>query len=403
MLKGTPKFTRLVPKHMEPKIKRTLPKPNEHGEWTTPGRIELNKKNVTKMLLKFSAAASGVALIGFATYVVTTYFYLESQWPPLEEIKSPSVRNLLHLATYYERLSPNYDRALVLLEKALKGATENEKLSPNSLAVIDMKVRIAECLLNLRQSPESVALMQQILPELQRKGQSSAPSSTANKLLYRLSIVLGRGYTDAGQLDSAVEVLSTGLQVVKRMKQEVVRQFDAESLEKYTEYDNMNLKETILTMYLGDVFYKKGDFSIAETLFQGMLAAIRQHRAHLAVAPRVVEDPRTFFDEWACLDAYAMLSLARMKTDSGDADEAMPYIELARKAVAEEKTIRPPILCVNCTARNFLELGKIAEAQGDKKRALRRYRDAHEHARLNFSDYQHQIVPEIKRLESEKS
>ncbi|KAJ1945640.1 hypothetical protein GGF37_001600, partial [Kickxella alabastrina] len=112
MLKGTPKFTRMQPKSAA--RRRAQPTPDGTGEpdWGSSGRAELNSKSISRLAFIGGATAAGVGLMGVAAYYAGTYFYLRTNWAASEDIDSSTARNLLYLATYYERLSPNYKRAL---------------------------------------------------------------------------------------------------------------------------------------------------------------------------------------------------------------------------------------------------------------------------------------------------
>ncbi|KAJ1895226.1 hypothetical protein LPJ66_004721 [Kickxella alabastrina] len=398
MLKGTPKFTRMQPKSAV--RRRAQPTPDGTGEpdWGSSGRAELNSKSISRLAFIGGATAAGVGLMGVAAYYGGTYFYLRNNWAASEDIDSSTARNLLYLATYYERLSPNYKRALDALEKALEIIDKDAKLPRDSLAVLEIRVRIAECLFNMGDESSAASLARQILPDFDRKGDSRKSESAVDNLKYILATVLGQACANAGRSDDAAAAYSIGLQAVKRMKQGMVAKFDGENLAEYTEYDNLNLKEALLTSRLAESFFAKGDHAVSETLFQGVLASIKQHRAHLDVAPHIVQDYRTFKDEWACLDAHAMLHLAKIQTDAGNIDAAIPWIESARTVATEKRTFNLP-KCVDCIAGILSELGRIAEIQGDSKKALRRYREAYEHARLNFSDYQQKLAADVERLE----
>ncbi|KAJ2843012.1 hypothetical protein J3B02_005402 [Coemansia erecta] len=141
--------------------------------------------------------------------------------------------------------------------------------------------------------------------------------------------------------------------------------------------------------------------SAAETLFQGVLAAVKQHKAHLDAAPRIVTDYRTFKDEWACLDAQAMLFLAKIQNYLSNAEAAAPWIISARSLALEKQKTEMP-RCIDCMSEIFSELGKMAESRGDTKKALLRYREAYENARLNFRGNQDKFIENLQRLENIK-
>ncbi|KAJ1998223.1 hypothetical protein GGI04_005095 [Coemansia thaxteri] len=365
------------------------------------------------LALKGAAVATGVGLVGVLTYYVSTYFYLREHWPVSSDIADAATRNLLYMATYYEQVAPNHDKALRVLEKVLHRMVVQKTASSDSIAVLDVKLRIAECLQCLGQEEEAARLSYLLLPSLQALANSSSTSSinretntmagpgtlSADALLARLAMTLGQACAAVNSNDEAKRACSIGLQAVKRMKSSLARSFDGEDLASYTAYDGVNLKEAELTAQLAKVFYKAGEPQVAETLFQGVLRAVKQHRAQLDLAPRVISDMRTFKDGWICLDALAMLYLAKMLIDSKNTSAALPWIESARKIASDRVCFERP-RCIDCEASLIAQLGRIAESQGDLQKALRRYREASEYARVYFSDLHSGLLAEAERLES---
>ncbi|KAJ2786391.1 hypothetical protein GGI15_001563 [Coemansia interrupta] len=404
MLKGTPKFTRMRPKSAKSKLNSSQKNgTNTDTEWGTSGRPELNRKNLGRLVFIGGAVATGVGLMGVAAYYIGTYFYLRSKWPVSENINSSTARNLLYLATYYERLEPNPRRALAALEKTLDMVTEiNSKSAPlaqDSLDALDIKVRIAECLYNVGRSTDAANTIRKILPDLSKKAGNDETMAEARALLYRISVVLGRTCADDSRFNDAISAYGIGLHAVKQLKQDFVRKFNSSNLLQYTELDNINLKEAVITMLLAEAFNANNDKSTAETLFKSVLASAKQHKAHLDVAPRVVTDIRTFKDEWACLDVQAMVYLAKIQGDTDNGDSALLWIESAESSLTNRRDFDIP-RCIDCMSEIYSELGRISELKGDNKKALRKYREAYETARLNFRDTQDRYLLDVKRLEN---
>ncbi|KAJ1860385.1 hypothetical protein LPJ73_001391 [Coemansia sp. RSA 2703] len=404
LLKGAPKFTRMRPKSAKAKTKSSQTNgPNSDSEWGNSGRPELNRKNLGRLVFIGGAVATGVGLMGVAAYYIGTYFYLRSKWAVSESIESSTARNLLYLATYYERLEPNPQRALAALQKALDIVTKSNgksgPLAQDSLDTLDIKVRIAECLYSVGRSIDAANDIKQILPALSKKAGDNKTMAEARALLYRISVVLGKAYADGSSFNDAISAYGIGLHAVKQLKQDFAHKFNSENLLQYTELDNINLKEAIITMLLAEAFYAKDDKSTAETLFQSVLASVKQHKAHIDVAPRIVTDIRTFKDEWACLDVQAMVYLAKIQGDSDNGDSALLWIESAETTLTNSNYFDIP-RCIDCMSEIYSELGRISELKGDNKKALRRYREAYDNARLNFRDTQNKYLIDVKRLET---
>ncbi|KAJ2115551.1 hypothetical protein IW146_002214 [Coemansia sp. RSA 922] len=421
LFKGVPKFTRVQPKGSRHVVPIGASESTGHPEVDTGSRIDLNAKNLGRLALIGGAAITCVGLIGVATYYVTTYFYLKNHWPVPADVESGAARNLLYKATYYEQLSPNKDRALSALEKALELLVVRGGASPDSVTVVDIKVRIAACLSGLGQREEAIKLLYQVLPTLEalssrkNKGLSSGDNgaadpgaspgvhiASAESVLLRLAMVLGQACAASDRVDEAKRAFTIGLQTVKQMKRNIVRGFDSEDITKYTAYDDLNQEEAELTAQLAKVFYDTGDSQVASTLFQGVISAVKQHRAQLDLAPRIVGDMRTFKDGWLCLDALAMLYLAKIELDSGNTSAALPWIETARTIANDMPIQKQTPRCVDCEASLLAQLGRVAESQGNNQRALLRYREASEYARIYFSDLHSELQANVKRFESEK-
>ncbi|KAJ2860290.1 hypothetical protein GGH94_005612 [Coemansia aciculifera] len=421
LFKGVPKFTRVQPKGSRQVVPIGVSDSSEHPDVDTGSRIELNAKNLGRLALIGGAAITCVGLIGVATYYVTTYFYLKNHWPVPADVENGAARNLLYKATYYEQLSPNKDRALSALEKALELLVVRGGASPDCVTVVDIKVRIAACLSGLGQREEAIKLLYQVLPTLEalssRKNEglsngdnsaadlSASPGvhiASAESVLLRLAMVLGQACAASDRVDEAKRAFTIGLQTVKQMKRNIVRGFDSEDITKYTAYDDLNQEEAELTAQLAKVFYNTGDSQVASTLFKGVINAVKQHRAQLDLAPRIVGDMRTFKDGWLCLDALAMLYLAKIELDSGNTSAALPWIESARTIANDMPIQKQTPRCVDCEASLLAQLGRVAESQGNNKRALLRYREASEYARIYFSDLHSELQANVKRFESEQ-
>ncbi|KAJ1926802.1 hypothetical protein FBU59_007284, partial [Linderina macrospora] len=282
-----------------------------------------------------------VGLVGVATYYGSTYFYLRTHCPVPAEITDSNTKNLLYLATYYEQLAPNYDKAVQALEKALELIKKHGKISMDSPAVVEIKIRIAECLIKLGESdkiPELMAPVQQHLNRISNSSDDKDPIGTST-LRYRISMAIGDAYMQLEKFSEARASFGLGLVAVKDMKQQMAQQFKGEYLDSYTKLDQINLKEA--------------------------------HYAQLDMAPRVVTDMRTFVDGWMCLDAKAMLALARIEADRGSFGQAQEWIEPAREiARSQDKAKQAP--CISCYSQALAQLGQIAEKQGDIVKALRR-------------------------------
>ncbi|KAJ2566639.1 hypothetical protein GGH95_004450, partial [Coemansia sp. RSA 1836] len=419
LFKGVPKFTRVQPKGSRQAVPVGASETGERPGVDTGSRIELNARNLGRLALIGGAAITCVGLIGVATYYVTTYFYLKNHWPVPGDVESGAVRNLLYKATYYEQLSPDHERALSALEKALDLMVVRGSASSDSVTVADIKVRIAACLSGLGQKEEAIRLLYQVLPTVEAlasqrsQGQPDGEGQAANvgaspgvhvasaeSVLLKLAMVLGQACAAVDRASEAKHAFSIGLQAVKRMKKTMVRSFDSEDITKYTAYDDLNQEEAELTAQLAKVFYDIGDSRVAATLFQGVISAVKQHRAQLDLAPRIIGDMRTFKDGWLCLDALAMLYLAKIEIDGGNTSAALPWIESARTIANDMPVQKQTPRCVDCEASLLAQLGRIAESQGNTKRALLRYREASEYARIYFSDLHGELQANVKRFQS---
>ncbi|KAJ2889785.1 hypothetical protein IWW38_004499, partial [Coemansia aciculifera] len=332
-----------------------------------------------------------------------------NHWPVPTDVDNGTARNLLYKATYYEHLSPDHERALSALERALELLVVREGASPDSVTVADIKVRIAACLSGLGRKEEAIELLYLVQPTIEALvGQTATVSvlpgvhvESAESVLLKLAMILGKACAANDRANEAKHAFTTGLKTVKQMKRAMVRTFDSEDITKYTAYDDLNQAEAELTAQLAKVFYDIGDSAVAATLFQGVISAVKQHRAQLDLAPRIIGDMRTFKDGWLCLDAFAMLYLAKIELDSGNTSAALPWIVTARTIASDVPIQKQPPRCIDCEASLLAQLGRIAELQGNTKQALLRYREASEYARIYFSDLHSELQANVKRFQSE--
>lgn len=420
MFKGAPTFKKVPAKN-----KRLFP-PKSRGasksgaaDWSTSHRIELNRRNVGRLVFLGATAATCIGLVGFGVYCVGTYNLVRAEWPAPPEIKSIMARSQLYLASYYENFSPNYDRALSLLEKALVLILKEDALPHNSLGMLDIKLRVGECLFNLGECEKAAKLVAPLMPVLQEysRNEWERYESTeqddddkqvdvlADRLLHRLVIVLGQTGMEAERYEAAKKTFGIGIQAAKRIKRDVVNRFDSNNLANYTVFDSANAMEAVLTLQLGEAYYGTKDRVVAQTLFETVLNSFRQHKAQLEMVPRVIENPRVYKDEWICLDNAAMVSLARIKVDAGQIDDAMPWLDAANKMMEGKSILEVlPARCVPCISDLLRQRARIAEIQGDTRRALGKYREAYEFTRLNFGNakVQADLLSNIERLQRTK-
>ncbi|KAJ1931125.1 hypothetical protein EC988_009889, partial [Linderina pennispora] len=160
----------------------------------------LNSTNLRRLATMGVLAVAGLGLVGVATYYGSTYYYLCSRWPVPAEISDSNTRNLLYLATYYEQLAPNYDKALQALEKALELIKKHGELPMVSPTVVELKIRIAECLVKLGESgkvPELMAPVQEYLSRTASDPSDKDPIGTC-MLMYRVSVAIGDANMESG-------------------------------------------------------------------------------------------------------------------------------------------------------------------------------------------------------------
>ncbi|KAJ1668200.1 hypothetical protein IW140_000496 [Coemansia sp. RSA 1813] len=419
LLKGTPRFTRVKPKL---KNKDNF---DEHIESSDvdldkPYRLELNSKNVRMLLMKAGIAITFVGTIGFIVYCATSYFYVKRHWPLSAEVEGFKTRNMFHLATYYDRIGLDPEQALELYRNALKRIENQGDVCHASFAILQIKARIGDCLYRMGKADEAEALLNETIVLLQKlsldrindEHATQAASKPKSKLdprdvlyslvderIYRASLVLVQIYKGRGQVDEAKRAFRIGIQAIKRMKKDIVARFDSSNLINYSIYEDVKVREAVITSLLGETLYAAKETEAAKTLFLSVIGAVKQHKAQLKLTPRVIVEKRTYINEWECLDTTALIYLAKMHIDEGDLDAAVSLIDYARETVVYEMENKVPIRCINCEADILSQLGRIAEAKGDNKGALRRYREAHEHARIYFSDFQHELIGDYKRLQ----
>ncbi|KAJ1835261.1 hypothetical protein LPJ63_001268 [Coemansia sp. RSA 2711] len=409
MFKGKPKFNKVYPKvvfslRKDPRLeaaeaKRTI---------SLEGRM--TPKNIRKMGGHAIVLAVYFTIIGYVIFQIFTYIYLVYTWPVANDLKGFKARHMVYLATRYDVLKGRPEKALPLYERALKLFLENGA-DPKSLAVMHLQLTIERCRHEQGQVVGLEERLAKMLATLQAMDgvpyESYADDKIAHHrewlspdmLVNKLVDVLGAVYFDSGKIDSAIDLYTTGLQVVKKLKAAVAESFKDEDIIDYTTYDRMNLKEATLMYRLGEAFCAKKEYKTAETLFQATINHCRQHKAHINTTPRLLPDLRSFVDGWICLDSAAMVYLARMLIEQGNHSEALPWIVAGRKLTTTDENYNNK-QCIRCESGFKTQLGRIAEMQGDYQRALVRYREAYNYMHLNFFDKLDDKIADIARVEA---
>ncbi|KAJ2691985.1 hypothetical protein H4R19_006243, partial [Coemansia spiralis] len=418
MLEGTPRFTRMRRKWarngpqelLDDSMRDSRPEPGfgESAPNLKWGFSEGARSAVGRAALM--SICSGVTFV--ILYHVGSYIYAMRAWPVPGEIKGVKARLLFSLARYYEYIKPNPEKALGLLEQVLDlAAAQDGGIDQCSLAVLDAKLRIAQSMYSVGRKADAEKTLDAVLPALRTLAQSPQPSYaddrdshsgdwlSADMLLYRLCELLGRVYVDSGRAAEAVATYSRGLQAVKRMKEDVAATFDSDHALDYTTYDNMNLKEALLTCGLGQAFYLAKNYRTADTMFRATINSVKRHKAHMESAPRVIVNVWENKDQWVCMDAKAMLFLAKIQLDTGNSAAALPWIVAGRKLTTTKWTFEDE-RCIRCESDLVVQLGRIAELQGRYPRALQRYREAFNHTHLALLPDNDNLAANVARLEA---
>ncbi|KAJ2552832.1 hypothetical protein EV175_003163 [Coemansia sp. RSA 1933] len=415
-LKGTPRFTRVKPKH---KSKGDFDEYVEasNGAINMPYRLELNAKNICTLLMKAGIVITFGGTVAFLVYCAGSYYYVTKYWPLPSEVEGFNTRSLIYLATYYDRISLDSEKALPLYNKAFKQIETLENVRHDSFAVLQMKARMGECLHRIGKDDEAETLLNDTIPLLQklsmedRMAQATSAAETksylnddmfslADECIYRASSVLVQIYKERGQVDEAKRAFRIGIQAAQQMKKDISAKFDSSELVNYSTYEDAKAREAVLTSLIGEVLYAANETEAAKTLFQSVLSAVKQHKAQLKLTPRVIVEMRTYVNEWECLDTTALIYLSKIHIDEGNIAAAVSLLNYARETSVYEVETRIPVRCINCEADIFSQFGRIAEIQGDNKKALRKYREAYEHARIYYGDSEHELLKNYKRFQN---
>ncbi|KAJ1901602.1 hypothetical protein LPJ81_003727 [Coemansia sp. IMI 209127] len=419
LLKGTPRFTRVKPK-LKGKDRFDEYVEASDGAINMPYRLELNAKNVCLLLMKAGVVITFGGTVAFVVYCTGSYYYVTRHWPLSSEVEGFKTRSLVYLATYYDRISQDSEKALPLYNKACKHIESQGSVCLDSFVVLQMKARMGECLYRLGNLDEAEVLLNETIPLLQNlsiaEGNEEHASqatlehetkptpnngmfSLVDERIYQASFVLVQIYRKRGQVDEAKRAFRIGIQAVQRMKKDITAHFDSSNLVSYSIYEDAKVKEAVLTSLLGEILYTAKEAGAAKTLFRSVLGAVKQHKAQLKMTPRVIIEMRTYVNEWECLDTTAMVYLAKIHIDEGNVDAAVPLLNYATETAVYEVKTRLPVRCVNCEADILSQFGRIAEIQGDNKMALRKYHEAHEHARIYYGDFEHELLRDYKRFQ----
>ncbi|KAJ2161902.1 hypothetical protein GGF46_001093 [Coemansia sp. RSA 552] len=406
MLKGTPRFTRLRGK--KPPIDVEQKAAQSESEYARPRMF--TAKNVRKLLAKGFVFSCWLASVGMTAYSTMTYYYVTMHWPVPDDIKWRLPRHFIYMSTVFDHIHPHHWIALKLLQAAEKFIVDGGKdISPDSPGMRELKLKIGRCMYLTGKLEEADKTLSDLVPRLlQARGEPcdsfdedreyrTVEWVSPDMQLYKATAILANLYKDTGRLDEAIDMYAIGIQATRRIKDEVVSTFDNKSLPYYAAYENSKLKETLLAIGLAEVFYKKKDYQTADLLFRAIFNAVRQHNSHARTLPHFVSTPRTHKDEWICLDAYAVLYLARILVNKGDYSDAMSWIISGRKRTVTEENFDKP-RCIQCEAGFINLLGHIAEAQGKMEKAEWRYREAYDQIRYNMLTDDDNLAADAERL-----
>ncbi|KAJ2660777.1 hypothetical protein IWW48_002760 [Coemansia sp. RSA 1200] len=424
LLKGTPRFTKVKPKHQKKDRFDKYLEANE-AEAPKPNPLEFSSRSMRTIVKQAALYAVYLGVVGIAVYYGNTYFFVvQKYWPVSDDVKGIVTRNMVYMATYFDLITQSPESAVGFYKAALRRIEGQGDANKDSLAVLQIKVRMAGCLYRTGKIDEAEALLNETVPSLQSLSPENLGNnhtarpvseskdkeenmwdvmySTVDDCIYQASYVLAQIYKAKGNAEEGKRVFKDGIQALRQMKKDISAKFDGSNLVSYSVYEDVRAKEALISTVFAETLYMAKDTEAAKALFQGVLASVKQHKAQIQLTPRVIMVKRTYVNEWECLDTYALIYLARMYIDDGDLDAAASLLDYARDTVEYELTAEP-IRCINCEAGLLFQRGRIAEINGDNKTALRRYREAYEYARINFSDYQHELVKDFKRLQNTHS
>ncbi|KAJ2141975.1 hypothetical protein J3F82_005443, partial [Coemansia sp. RSA 637] len=149
MFKGSPRFTQVFPKvtfslRRDPRAEAAAAKRSMNIQ------PMLTPKNIRKMGGRALILVIYFTTVGYIIYQVFTYLYLVYTWPVAEELKGFKARNLMYLATYYDVLESQPDKALPFYERAKK-LFLTKGADPKSLAIMHLELNIDRCRYELGQ------------------------------------------------------------------------------------------------------------------------------------------------------------------------------------------------------------------------------------------------------------
>ncbi|KAJ2684824.1 hypothetical protein GGH99_003928 [Coemansia sp. RSA 1285] len=420
-LVGTPRFTKVKPKHQKKDRFDKYLEANE-AEAPKPNPLKFSSRSMRTIVRQAALYAVYLGIVGVAVYYGNTYFFVvQKYWPVPDDVKGIVARNMVYMATYFDLITQSPESAVGFYKAALRRIEGQSDISKDTLAVLQINVRMADCLYRTGKIDEAEVLLNETVPSLQRLSSESLGNnhtvrpvseskdkkenmwdkmySTVDDCIYQASYVLAQIYKGKGNVEEGKRVFKDGIQALKQMKKDISEKFDGSNLVSYSIYEDVRAKEALISTVFAETLYMAKNTEAAKLFFQAILASVKQHKAQVQLTPRVIMVKRTYVNEWECLDTYVLIYLARMHIDDGELVAAAALLDYARDTVEYELTAEP-IRCINCEAGILSQRGRIAEASGDNKTALRRYREAYEYARINFSDYQHELVKDFKRLQN---
>ncbi|KAF7728507.1 hypothetical protein EC973_006060 [Apophysomyces ossiformis] len=316
---------------------------------------------------KYVAKVTGLTVLSITTLTALAWqsyhLYIEYCLESTPSELGYKARNLLHGAHIREKVSPDFDIAVLYLREVLRIALEEKHLDESSLTLIKLRLRLADDETragNLFDAIAEYTRAWKLLSQAKMEGADTLLAQTAKKI--------GDLYTRVADYEKAEEFLAWALHAMSEQQQSDSVEFE-------------QLKVTT-TCSLGSLYAIQHNFKLALPLFLRALKAIPDVESTEELSPSEVS--------WTCLKGIIQNQLSEVMYGMDRLDEALGWAQASletsnygiEKSSTKDKSAGARISkdCEECRNVASNNLGRLLEIKGEFDQALACFRQAALHA-----------------------
>ncbi|KAG0163549.1 hypothetical protein DFQ28_011490 [Apophysomyces sp. BC1034] len=317
-------------------------------------RVKTQFKYVAKVTGLTVLSITAATALAWQSYHLYIEFCLESTPSEL----GYKARNLLHGAHVREKVSPDFDMAVLYLREVLRIALEEQHLDESSATLINLRLRLADDETragNLFDAIAEYTRAWKLLSQANTEGGDILLAQTAKKI--------GDLYTRVADYEKAEEFLAWTLHSMSQQQQD-----------DSTEFERLKV---VTTCSLASLYAMQHNFKLALPLFLRALKAISD------IENASESSANT---EWVCLKAIVQNQLSEVMYGMDRSEEALGWAQASLESCVsgvEQKSKKDSKDCRECRSVASNNLGRLLELKGEFDQALNYFRQAQLYASEN--------------------